>query len=92
MIANIVDRHTNSYDVRCDAIYEPSQHNNNVKGATQFTWGSEVFSIEEMIETTVVLAIERGQLWDCPVTLYLYDPGSAMSTTTDELDVGIGPG
>lgn len=79
MIANVIDRRSNKYDVRCDAIFEPSQHDNSVKGATQFTWGSETFTVEEMWQTTIAQAIERGQVWDCPVTVYLYDPGTAMA-------------
>jgi hypothetical protein len=76
MLANIIDRRSNSYDVRCDAVFEPSQHDNSTEGSTKFTWGSEVFDYDEMLDTSIVQAVERCQLWDCPVTMFLYDPGT----------------
>ena len=85
MICNIVDRRTNSYDVNIDAIFEPSQHDNSVKGATQFTWGNETFTYDELSNTTIVRAIEfANEQWDCPVTLFIYDRG-ANSVVNDSL-------
>ena len=76
MISNIVDRRTNTYDVNVDAVFEPCQHDNSIEGATQFTWGNEEFSYDELSGTTIVAAIEYARKWDCPVTLFLYDRGS----------------
>ena len=77
MICNIVDHRTNRYDVNVDVVFEPSQHDNSIAGATQFTWGQEAFSCEGLSDTTIVRAIEfANERWDCPVTLFLYDSGS----------------
>ena len=76
MICNIIDRRHNKYDVNIDAVFEPSQHDNSVKGATQFSWGGNEFSYEELSGTTIVAAIEHARKWDCPVTLFIYDLGS----------------
>ena len=79
MICNIVDHRTNKYDVNVDAIFEPSQHDNSIEGATKFTWGNGTFSYDELLDTTIVTAIEHGNIWDCPVTLFLYNRGIARS-------------
>jgi hypothetical protein len=73
MICNIIDRRTNSYNVCCDVCFEPSQHDNSIEGATKFTWGREEFGYDELKNTTIVLAIEYAQKYDCPVTMFLYD-------------------
>lgn len=75
MINNIVDKRSNVYNVDCDVAYEPSCQDNSVVGATQFPWASKSFTYEELLNTTVVQAIERGNQFDCPVTLYIYDRG-----------------
>ena len=76
MICNVVDRRSNKYDVRVDVVLEPSQHDNVVKGATQFTWGTKEFSYDEMLNTTIVQAIEyANEKYVCPTTLFLYDVG-----------------
>ena len=72
MIANIIDKRTNKYDVRCDVAFEPSWHDNTVKGATQF-YRVRSFSYEELQNTTIVQAIEFANQWDFAVTMYVYD-------------------
>lgn len=72
MIANIIDSRTNKYDVRCDVAFEPSWHDNTIKGATQF-WRTRTFSYEEKRNTTLAQAIEFAQQWDEPVTMFIYD-------------------
>jgi hypothetical protein len=72
MIANIIDKRTNRYDVRCDVAFEPSWHDNTIKGATQF-WRTRSFSYDEMRNTTIAQAIEFAQQWDEPVTMFVYD-------------------
>ena len=75
MIANIVDHRSNHYNVNCDVVFEPSEHDNSCNGATQFSWGSKEFRYDELLNTTIVMAIEYARKWDCPVTMYLYDNG-----------------
>ncbi len=72
MIANVIDKRSNKYDVRCDVAFEPSWHDNSIKGATQF-WRTRTFSYDEMRNTTIVRAIEFAQQWDEPVTMFVYD-------------------
>jgi hypothetical protein len=72
MIANVIDKRTNKYDVRCDVAFEPSWHDNTIKGATQFM-KSRTFSYDELRNTTIVRAIEFAQQWDCSVTMFVYD-------------------
>jgi|LauGreDrversion4_2_1035121.scaffolds.fasta_scaffold561768_2 hypothetical protein len=72
MIANIIDKRTNKYDVRCDVAFEPSWHDNTIKGATQF-WRTRSFSYDEKRNTTIVQAIEFAQKWDEAVTMFVYD-------------------
>jgi hypothetical protein len=72
MIANVIDKRTNKYDVRCDVAFEPSWHDNTIEGATQF-WRTRSFSYEESKNTTIVQAIEFAQQWDFPVTMFIYD-------------------
>lgn len=72
MIANIIDKRTNKYDVRCDVAFEPSWHDNTINGATQFH-KYRFFSYEEMRNTTIVQSIEFAQQWDCAVTMFVYD-------------------
>ena len=72
MIANVIDKRTNKYDVRCDVAFEPSWHDNTIEGATQF-YRTRTFSYEESRNTTIVQAIEFAQQWDEAVTMFVYD-------------------
>lgn len=74
MICNIVDHRTNSYKVECDVVFEASQNDNSIPGATQFEWGSKVLMYDDLCNTTIVRAIAyANDRWDCPVTMFIYD-------------------
>lgn len=77
MINNIIDNRTNKYNVRCDVAFEPSWHDNTIEGATKFT-KADLFSYDELFNTTIVDAIAHANQWDCAVTMFLYDPNSGM--------------
>ena len=86
MICNVIDHRTNRYDVNVDVVFEPSQHDNSIAGASQFTWGQEAFSCEALSNITIVRAIEyANERWDCPVTLFLYDRGGTDIVYSDSL-------
>lgn len=72
MIANVIDNRTNKFDVRCDVAFEPSWHDNTIKGATQF-WRTRSFTYEEKRNTTIAQAIEFAREWDFAVTMFVYD-------------------
>jgi len=75
-IANIIDKRTNSYDTRCDCIFEPSCHDNDIEDAAQFDWSEEI-TYEELLGTTVYSALVFAEQWNSPVTMFLYDIGKA---------------
>lgn len=75
MINNVVDHRSNKYNVNVDVAFEPSCQDNSIEGATQFPWASKSFAYDELLNTTIVQAIEHAQKYDCPVTMYLYDVG-----------------
>lgn len=81
MLANIIDRRSNPYSVKCDAVLEPSWHDNSCKGADQFEQ-IEV-SVHEtcvgMSDTSVFEAIAAAGMRGWPVTVYLYDLGSGVA-------------
>lgn len=72
MINNIVDKRSNKYNVNCDVAFEPSWHDNTIKGATQFMQG-RTFSYDALYSTTIARAIEYANRWDCAVTMFVYD-------------------
>lgn len=76
MINNVVDHRSNKYNVKCDVHFEPSCHDNSIDGATQFHWGTTTFTHDELLNTTIVQAIEYAHKFGCPTTMYLYDVGS----------------
>lgn len=80
-IANIIDRRTCPLNVNIDAVFEPSFHDNESQGATQFSDEGELldqeeFDIDSIYDTTIEKSIEFAQKWKIPVTLFLYDAGS----------------
>lgn len=79
-VANIVDKRTNPYHVKCDAAFEPSFHDNEVENASQFDVPlpseKEEFTYDERINTSVFEAVKRGNTYRSPVTVYLYDPNT----------------
>lgn len=72
MINNIVDHRTNSYKVVVDVAFEPSWHDNSIKGASQFM-KSRTFSYDALYGVTIVEAIEHARRWDCATTMFIYD-------------------
>lgn len=83
-VANIIDRRTNSYDIHCYAVAEPSWHDNHVSGATQFPKvpdglnleDSHMLCYDDMRNTTVANAIKRWNELPGPYTVFLYDVGT----------------
>lgn len=80
-IANIVDHRKCDLNVNIDAVFEPSFHDNESEGASQFEDEGELldkeeFSIESIYNTTIEKSIEFAKQWKIPVTLFLYDAGS----------------
>lgn len=74
MICNVIDHRTNSYKVECDVVFEPSQNDNSIPGATQFQYGSKRFFYDDLCNTTIVRAIAyANDMFDCPVTMFIYD-------------------
>jgi len=79
-VSNIIDKRTNSYNVEIDAVFEPSYHDNSVKGSTQFEKPKgKQFTIESVCKTTVEDAINyiNQKYKHLSVTVYIYDAGSA---------------
>ena len=75
MIGNIIDMLTNSYNVNCDAIFESSSSDNQVKGATRFERG--LYRIyHEINGTTVHDACAWANEQPEYVTVFLYDVGA----------------
>jgi hypothetical protein len=84
MIANIVDSRTNKYNIECDAAFEPSFHDNECEGATQFEKPREgfAFSSREVLYTTVKEAVTWAFCHNGYITVYLYDRGSLSVSKT----------
>ena len=79
MINNVVDHRSNPYNVNCDVVFEPSCQDNSIDGATKFSWSSKTFTYDDLLNTTIVQALEHAQKYDCPTTMYLYDVGKALA-------------
>lgn len=79
-VENIIDKRKNLYDPKIDAVFEPSWHDNSIKGAKQTPRqkGDDNFSVETLSEIDLGGAIRfANKKWPkLPVTLYIYDPGS----------------
>jgi hypothetical protein len=86
MLANIVDKRKNIYNVECDAVFEPSQHDNSVSGATQFPAFNykDHFTVYDMDDTTIAQATAWANEQEIPVTMYLYDVGTNSQGRTAE--------
>jgi hypothetical protein len=84
MIGNIIDSRTDRCCPECDAVYEPSAHDNAKRpdGTEYFSYeeamgNSAYFIVTDLLDTTVrdaVLHAERN--WTIAVTVYLYDKGT----------------
>lgn len=88
---NFVDHRTNKYNINIDAVFEPSCHDNSIKGATQFK-NTKEFQCDDLVNTTVIDAFWYAIQWDCPVTVYLYDAGSGPLDPTKTKKKGKGNG
>jgi hypothetical protein len=78
MIANIIDHRTDKYNSLCDAVLEPSWHDNATSPTgTQFPV-DETFQVDYLDRVDVGSAIwYANNKWpDVPTTLFLYDYGS----------------
>lgn len=77
MITNIIDKRTNPYNILCDAVYEPSCHDNPAAERTKGTIfpPNQDFSYDELERTSITAALRYGnEKWpSTPTTLYLYD-------------------
>lgn len=76
MIANIVDNRTNKYSCEnLDVFFEPSCEDNSMAGATQFDPDDPKIYIncESIHVVSVAEAIEFGNGYDFPVTMFLYE-------------------
>ena len=88
MIWNVIDRRGQPHRwARCHAIVEATWHDNSVSGADQApptTPETEVI-FDERVDVSVNEAINWASRQSCPVTLYLLDGGSDLSTSTKEV-------
>jgi hypothetical protein len=76
MLWNIVDRRTNKYDNKIDAVFEPAHHDNSIDGASQAE-EDDTWTITSEYNTTIRDACHKCEEdWWSPVTLYLYDANS----------------
>lgn len=84
-VANIIDSRARKYDVRCDVVFEPSCHDNMVKGATKFPPprpGERVLDlVVEFCDTTIEAALKHAAKWKTQVTMFIYPPGSSPAST-----------
>lgn len=83
-IANIIDNRTNKYHWKfIDAIVEPIWQDNSVKGSDIFDEEisgeilKTVSSYNENVSVSLEQAVNWAQNFKYPVTLYLYDVGTA---------------
>jgi hypothetical protein len=79
MIGNIIDHRTNTSCVDVDVIFEPSCHDNPIKGATQFDEhyreDLDYFSYNERYNTTLEKACAWANSKNLHITIFLYDAG-----------------
>lgn len=84
MLGNIIDHRTNRSSPQCDAVFEPSAHD-NARRADGQPWFSleeaesdpDYFHALDMRDTTVRDAVLHAEhAWSFVVTVYLYDRGS----------------
>ncbi|MFH1341899.1 MAG: hypothetical protein ABIL01_11955 [Pseudomonadota bacterium] len=84
MLGNIVDHRTNRTTPLCDAVFEPSAHDQarDARGAELFSYDeatadARYFYVSELPSTTVREAILHAEAtWPFAVTVFLYDRGS----------------
>lgn len=84
MLGNIMDHRTDSTCPECDAVFEPSAHDNATRpdGTPYFDYNEverdpKGFHVDHAYDTTVRDAVLHAeQTWSFPVTVYLYDKGA----------------
>lgn len=82
MLGTITDHRTNQVDADCDAVFEPSIHDDpHVEGDWSYdavTAHANYFHVTAVYETTRAAAIRHAEtVWPFPVNIYLYARGSA---------------
>lgn len=84
MLGNIVDHRTDRLNPHVDVVFEPSIHDDQRRrGEPFFDWDETAnsgayFAVVWQYGTTLRDAILRAERdWPFPVTVYLYDHGSA---------------
>lgn len=78
MIANIIDRRTDKYNVVCDAVFEPSWHDNYASLSGTLFPEDDTFMVDFLTEVDITSAIWYAEnKWPkVPTTMYLYDEGT----------------
>lgn len=84
MLGNIIDHRANRSTPECDAVFEPSAHDNARRSNGQPWYRLEeaerdpdYFHVLDMRDTTVRdAALHAEYTWSFAVTVYLYDRGS----------------
>lgn len=84
MLGNIIDHRTGRSTPECDAVFEPSAHD-NVRRPDGRPWfvleeaeaDPAYFHVLDSVDTTVREALLRAERdWPFAVTVYLYDKGA----------------
>lgn len=84
MLGNIVDHRTDRYSPLCDAVFEPSAHDQakDARGVELFSYDeatadARYFYVSELPSTTVRDTILHAETtWPFAVTVFFYDRGS----------------
>jgi len=81
MIANIIDKRTNSLNTKCCVVVEDAYHDNTISNASKFPEES-VIDYEDFVSVNVcdvILYLQQTHATtpNAYFTLYLYDEGSA---------------
>jgi len=84
MLGNILDHRSDRLNPTIDVVFEPSVHDDQGRaGRRFFDWNETAdnpayFSVTWEYQTTVRDAVLRAERdWPFPVTIFLYDAGSA---------------
>ncbi len=82
MIGNIIDNRTDHYVIEVDAVFEPSFHDrtraDGGRTLPDVSDQPDYFIVDAKYATTVRDAVQfADSAWSFPVTIYLYDRGSA---------------
>ena len=84
MLGNIIDHRTDRSTPECDAVFEPSAHD-NARRPDGHPWfvleeaeaDPAYFHVLDSVDTTVREALLRAERdWPFAVTVYLYDKGA----------------